>query len=229
MGDGKITPSKKDKTEITYRAALLRGTTEVERIFSRGGQNCTRAPSLPTGSLNKAKKAVAEPPTAMERIAELVEHQRKMEERLANVERWSQDIQASESATETPTKKEEENRIEQDDKGRTNIADMKSKCRAGEIKMVDLPVGGDDTEHDEIPDSETGEQQEEMRSEHQAEWHALMRPVRLEIMEVAAKRRVKADFADWRRKCDRMHIQLLMTLLLKGRRNPERYVDLGWG
>ncbi len=72
--------------EITYRAALLRGTTEVERI-SRGGQNCTRAPSLPTGSLNKAKKAVAEPPTAMERIAELVEHQRKMEERLANMEK----------------------------------------------------------------------------------------------------------------------------------------------
>ena len=79
--------------------------------------------------------------------------------------------------------------------------------------MVDPRAGGE-TEHDEIPDSETGEQQEEMRAEHQAEWHALMRPVRLEIMEVAAKRRRTADFAVWWEKCGRVNWELDCTHLM---------------
>ena len=72
-------------------------------------------------------------------------------------------------------------------------------------QVMDPPPAGGETEHDEMPDSEGGEQREEMRAEHHAEWKgALMRPVRLEIMEVAAKRRAKADFAQWQTKCWRL-------------------------
>ena len=72
-----------------------------------------------------------------------------MEERLADMEKWTQDIKVRESAVTSSTKKEEDNRIEQGDEGRTNIADMmmgrqgeEIECREGETKVVDPPAGG---------------------------------------------------------------------------------------